>query len=227
MIEKQQRKPKFKVRAYTRCRRCGRPQCGVPQVRAVPHLPARAGARRGDPRRDQGELVRGGDAPMTMTDPIADMLTRIRNANVGDARHGARCRLEAEGVPGRRSSSARGTSRASTSPRPRRARAACSRSSSSTPRTGPARSPASSGSPSPACASTPQADRMPRVLGGMGVAVLSTSQGLMTDREARKRRWAGRSSAMCGERSAWSEGGALMMSRIGRAPIAVPGGRRR
>jgi small subunit ribosomal protein S8 len=32
-----------------------------------------------------------------------------------------------------------------------------------------------------------QADRMPRVLGGLGVAVLSTSQGLMTDREARKR----------------------------------------
>jgi len=28
---------------------------------------------------------------------------------------------------------------------------------------------------------------LPRVLGGLGVAVLSTSQGLMTDREARKR----------------------------------------
>ncbi len=32
-----------------------------------------------------------------------------------------------------------------------------------------------------------RADRMPRVLGGLGVAVLSTSQGLMTDREARTR----------------------------------------
>jgi small subunit ribosomal protein S8 len=32
-----------------------------------------------------------------------------------------------------------------------------------------------------------QADQLPRVLGGMGVAVLSTSQGLLTDREARKR----------------------------------------
>ena len=29
--------------------------------------------------------------------------------------------------------------------------------------------------------------KVPRVLGGLGVAVLSTSQGLMTDREARKR----------------------------------------
>jgi small subunit ribosomal protein S14 len=26
LIEKQQRKPKFKVRAYNRCRRCGRPR---------------------------------------------------------------------------------------------------------------------------------------------------------------------------------------------------------
>ena len=32
-----------------------------------------------------------------------------------------------------------------------------------------------------------QAEHLPRVLGGLGVAVLSTSQGLLTDREARKR----------------------------------------
>ncbi len=32
-----------------------------------------------------------------------------------------------------------------------------------------------------------QADGLPRVLGGLGVAVLSTSQGLLTDREARQR----------------------------------------
>ncbi len=32
-----------------------------------------------------------------------------------------------------------------------------------------------------------KADAVPRVLGGLGVAVLSTSDGLMTDREARKR----------------------------------------
>jgi small subunit ribosomal protein S8 len=32
---------------------------------------------------------------------------------------------------------------------------------------------------------------VPRVLGGLGVAVLSTSQGLMTDREARKRKVGG------------------------------------
>ena len=47
------------------------------------------------------------------------------------------------------------------------------------------------GCPSPACGSTRKADKVPRVLGGLGVAVLSTSQGLMTDREARKRRVGG------------------------------------
>lgn len=36
-----------------------------------------------------------------------------------------------------------------------------------------------------------RADKMPRVLGGMGVAVVSTSKGLMTDHEARKRRMGG------------------------------------
>lgn len=36
-----------------------------------------------------------------------------------------------------------------------------------------------------------KAESVPRVLGGLGVAVLSTSQGLMTDREARKRKVGG------------------------------------
>jgi len=36
-----------------------------------------------------------------------------------------------------------------------------------------------------------QSNAVPRVLGGLGVAVLSTSQGLMTDREARQRKVGG------------------------------------
>ena len=36
-----------------------------------------------------------------------------------------------------------------------------------------------------------RADKLPRVLGGLGVAVLSTSQGLMTDREARQKKVGG------------------------------------
>jgi len=34
-------------------------------------------------------------------------------------------------------------------------------------------------------------NRIPRVLGGLGVAVISTSRGLMSDREARRRRIGG------------------------------------
>lgn len=36
-----------------------------------------------------------------------------------------------------------------------------------------------------------KAEAVPRVLGGMGIAILSTNQGLMTDREARERRVGG------------------------------------
>jgi len=36
-----------------------------------------------------------------------------------------------------------------------------------------------------------KASKVPRVLGGLGVAILSTSQGIMTDKEARKRRIGG------------------------------------
>jgi small subunit ribosomal protein S8 len=36
-----------------------------------------------------------------------------------------------------------------------------------------------------------KAESAPRVLGGMGISILSTNQGLMTDREARERRVGG------------------------------------
>jgi len=36
-----------------------------------------------------------------------------------------------------------------------------------------------------------KAQELPRVLGGLGVAIISTSQGLLTDRQARKRRIGG------------------------------------
>jgi small subunit ribosomal protein S8 len=34
-------------------------------------------------------------------------------------------------------------------------------------------------------------DQIPRVLSGLGISILSTSQGLMTDRDARKRKFGG------------------------------------
>jgi len=36
-----------------------------------------------------------------------------------------------------------------------------------------------------------KADKLPRVLKGLGIAIISTSQGLLTDREARRRRVGG------------------------------------
>jgi len=65
-----------------------------------------------------------------------------------------------------------------------------------------------------ACGSTRPADKLPRVLGGMGIAILSTNQGLMTDREARQppRRRRGPVSGLVAEQ---------VMSRVGKEPIAI------
>src|SRR5262249_53061736 len=49
----------------------------LPQVQDVAHCRARAGLLRPDPRHAEVELVR--NHPMTMSDPLGDMLTRIRN----------------------------------------------------------------------------------------------------------------------------------------------------
>ena len=42
----------------------------------------------------------------------------------------------------------------------------------------------SSACPSPVCACTPSPPTCPRLRGGLGVAILSTSSGLLTDRQA-------------------------------------------
>jgi small subunit ribosomal protein S8 len=123
---------------------------------------------------------------MTMTDPVADMLTRIRNANV--AFHddvvmpSSKLKvelakiLEKEGyITG---SSVEGDS---TSPAPRLR---------ITMKYTPDRKRTISGIrrvSKPGLRVYTRADRLPRVLGGMGIAILSTNQGLMTDREARER----------------------------------------
>jgi small subunit ribosomal protein S8 len=125
-----------------------------------------------------------------MTDPIADMLTRIRNANVAmhDAVKMPSSKLkeslaaillkegyiegyavkDSVGRPGR-------TLEIKMKYTPER-----SRTISGVRRVS-----------KPGLRVYTAADELPRVLGGLGVAVLSTSQGLMTDREARKRRVGG------------------------------------
>ena len=120
---------------------------------------------------------------MTMTDPIADMLTRIRNANsVHHDKVEIPCSkiktaiaeiLKNEGfikdfevVPGKHQDVIRVLLKY-----------------------GPNKEHVISGIKrisKPGLRVYSQKDQLPRVLGGLGIAIISTSKGLMTDREARK-----------------------------------------
>ena len=62
-------------------------------------------------------------------------------------------------------------------------------------------------------------DELPRVLGGLGTAIVSTSNGVMTDRDARKKRRRRRS-----HRLHLVGKGGIDMSRIGKLPVTVPAG---
>ena len=127
---------------------------------------------------------------MTMTDPIADMLTRIRNANVAmhdtvrmpssKLKESLAAVLVKEGyVEGFRVSDA--------TDRPGRILEIDLKYTKDRRRTISGVRRVSK----PGLRVYTAADKLPRVLGGLGVAVLSTSQGLMTDREARRRRVGG------------------------------------
>jgi small subunit ribosomal protein S8 len=127
---------------------------------------------------------------MTMTDPIADMLTRIRNANVAmhddvtmpssKLKEALAEVLHAEGyiagfrVADRQDKPGKAlTIDMKYSPDRQRVISGVKRVST------------------PGLRVYTKADGIPRVLGGLGVAIVSTSKGLMTDREARKRRMGG------------------------------------
>ena len=127
---------------------------------------------------------------MTMTDPIADMLTRIRNANVAmqeSVRMPSSKLKEALARILQQEGYIEGFSVADDPARPGRVLEIGMKYT-------PERARTISGIrrvSKPGLRVYTKADRLPRVLGGLGVAVLSTSQGLMTDREARKRRVGG------------------------------------
>jgi small subunit ribosomal protein S8 len=121
-----------------------------------------------------------------MTDPVADMLTRIRNANVAfhddvvmpssKLKVALAKILEQEGYI-----SGSSIEDDSSYPRPRLRIAM---------KYTPDRKRTISGLrrvSKPGLRVYTPADNLPRVLGGMGIAILSTNQGLMTDREARQR----------------------------------------
>ena len=127
---------------------------------------------------------------MTMTDPVADMLTRIRNANVAfhddvvmpssKLKVALAKILEQEGYI-----SGSSVEDDSSYPRPRLRIAM---------KYTPDRKRTISGLrrvSKPGLRVYTPADQLPRVLGGMGIAILSTNQGLMTDREARERKVGG------------------------------------
>lgn len=127
---------------------------------------------------------------MTMTDPIADMLTRIRNANVAmhddvsmpssKLKEALAEVLHTEGYISGFRVADRGDKPGKTltidmkySPERQRVISGVRRVSK------------------PGLRVYTKSDRIPRVLGGLGVAIVSTSKGLMSDREARKRRMGG------------------------------------
>lgn len=127
---------------------------------------------------------------MTMTDPIADMLTRIRNANQSmhdtvkmpgsKLKENLAAILAAEGyIAGWRSYQVE--------KRPGKTLEIDLKYSVDRTRTISGLRRVSK----PGLRVYMQAEKVPRVLGGLGVAVLSTSQGLMTDRDARKKRVGG------------------------------------
>jgi small subunit ribosomal protein S8 len=127
---------------------------------------------------------------MTMTDPIADMLTRIRNANVAmhdEVRMPSSKLKEALAAVLQREGYIEGFSVADDPTRPGRFLEIAMKYTPDRDRTISGLRRVSK----PGLRVYTKADRLPRVLGGLGVAVLSTDQGLMTDREARERRKGG------------------------------------
>jgi len=127
---------------------------------------------------------------MTMTDPIADMLTRVRNANVAmhetvkmpssKLKESLAALLEREGY-------ITGFSAHDDPRRPGRVLEIEMKYSPERARTISGLKRVSK----PGLRVYTRADNLPRVLGGLGVAVLSTSEGLLTDREARQRKVGG------------------------------------
>lgn len=127
---------------------------------------------------------------MTMTDPIADMLTRVRNANTAmhdkvrmpssKLKENIARILEQEGY-------IEGFTVQDDQSRPGRTLEITLKYSQERKRTISGIRRISK----PGLRVYAKRGRLPRVLGGLGVAILSTSQGLMTDREAHRRNMGG------------------------------------
>ena len=184
MIIKQQRKPKFSTQAYTRCRVCGRPH-SVLKKYGICRICFRELAYKGQiPGVKKASWYKKGGIQMSMSDPIADMLPRIRNANT--AKH------DTVDVPSSKMKKAiadiltkegyvkgyeviedgvKSTIRVSLkygADKNEKVITGLKRISK------------------PGLRVFAGTEELPKVLGGLGIAIVSTSHGLMTDKEARK-----------------------------------------
>ena len=127
---------------------------------------------------------------MTMTDPIADMLTRIRNANVAmhdEVSMPSSKRKMALAEVLRREGYIASYAESDNAPRPGKTLTIEMKYS-------PERDRVIRGLrriSKPGLRIYRKRDEIPRVQGGLGVAVVSTNKGLMSDREARKNRMGG------------------------------------
>src|SRR4051795_9394324 len=178
LVVKQRRPQKFKVRNYTRCNRCGRPRSGFEKfglcricLRELAHQGAIPG------------MANASWEPM-LTDPIADMLARIRNANKALHEHVtmptskmkveiARLLKEEGYIRDYRVEKGESFDTLVVDLKFGRNR---ERVISGLKRVS-----------KPGRRVYARKDRLPRVLGGMGVAILSTSSGLVTGRTAQER----------------------------------------
>ncbi len=125
-----------------------------------------------------------------MTDPIADMLTRVRNANTAfhdDVRMPSSKLKEALARILEREGYIEGYTVEDDPTKPGKRLTIKMKYTSDRQRTISGLRRVSR----PGLRVYTKADAVPRVLGGLGIAVLSTNQGLMTDREARERRVGG------------------------------------
>ena len=180
---KQSRPQKFAVREYTRCSRCGRPH-SVLRKFGVCRICLRELAYKGEipGRKKSSWQTKGEHIIMVMTDPIADMLTRIRNAN--------QMKYEAVSMPSSKMKVAiaeilkeEGFIADYTVTGDTKKELSLSL------KYGENGEKVITGLKKiskPGLRVTAPADKLPRVLNGLGIAVISTSQGLMTDKKARK-----------------------------------------
>ena len=127
---------------------------------------------------------------MTMTDPIADMLTRIRNANMAmhdEVSMPSSKQKRALAAVLQREGYITSYSEDDSSPRPGKTLTIEMKYSPERERVIAGLKRVSK----PGLRIYRRRDQIPRVLGGLGVAIVSTNRGLMSDREARRNRMGG------------------------------------